>query len=53
MVKIGINGMSDDLTHDKVGASGPEFKMGYVIPICLILMATLLNIKADHRLSQI
>ena len=33
MVKIGINGMSDDLTHDKVGASGPEFKMGYVIPI--------------------
>ena len=53
LVKIGITGLSDDLTHDKVIASGPEFKMCYVIPIGLILMAALLNIKADHRLSQI
>ena len=29
LVKIGITGMSDDLTHDKVVA--PKIKMGYVI----------------------
>ena len=33
MVKIGIIGMSDDLTHDEVVAVSPEIKMGYVKPI--------------------
>ena len=33
MVKIGITGMSDDLTHDKVVVLSPEIKMGYVKPI--------------------
>ncbi len=33
LVKIGITGMSDDLTHDKVVALSPEIKMGCVKPI--------------------
>ena len=33
LVKIGITGMSDDLTHDKVVVVSPEIKMGYVKPI--------------------
>ena len=28
LVKIGITGMSDDLTHDKVVVSSADFKMG-------------------------
>ena len=55
MVKIGITGMSDDLTHGKVVVSSPEFKMGYVKPIAYTesAMAALLIIKDDRRLSQI
>ena len=30
---MGITGMSDDVTHDKVDVSSPEFKVGYVKPI--------------------
>ena len=33
LVKMGITGMSDDLTHDKVDVLSPEFKMGYVKPM--------------------
>ena len=33
LVKMGITGMSDDMTHDKVVVLSPEIKMGYVIPI--------------------
>ena len=54
MVKIGIAGMSDDLTHDKVVVLSPEIKMGYVKPISTeSAMAALVIIKADRRLSQI
>ena len=30
LVKMGITGISDDLTHDKVVILSPEIKMGYV-----------------------
>ena len=59
MVKIGITGMCDDLTHDKVVVVSPEINMGYVKPISQLnrctesAMAALLIIKADRRLSQI
>ncbi len=49
--------MSDDLTHDKVVVSSPEFKMGYVKPESQLnrytksAMAALLIIKADRRLD--
>ncbi len=38
LVKIGITGMSDDLTHDKVVFSNPEFKNGCVKPIAQLNM---------------
>ena len=47
MVKKGITGMSDDLTHDKVVVLSPEITMGYVKSISQLI------IKADLRLSQI
>ncbi len=58
LVKIGITGMSDDLTLDKVVVLSPEIKMGYVKPISQLnrytesAMAALLIIKADRRLSH-
>ena len=59
MVKIGIAGMSDDLTRDKV-VSSSEIKIGYVKPIASLnrfntesAMAALLIIKADRIPSQI
>ena len=32
LVKIGITGISDDLTHNKVVVLSPEINMGYVKP---------------------
>ena len=37
-MKIGNTGMSDDLVHDKIVLSSPDFKTGNVKPIALLNM---------------
>ena len=49
MVKIGITGMSDDLTKNKLVVSSQELKMGYVKPIAQLNMVNIDGCAAHYK----